>query len=326
MKPVLVSGIKPSGTLHIGNYLGALKNFVALQNSGAHECFFFIADYHSLTERYLPKEKKKQILDVILDYRAAGLDPKKSTLFIQSHVPEHANLAWIFNCLTSMGELERMVEYKEKVVDGQVPNAGLFDYPVLMAADILIYKASLVPVGEDQRQHVELARTVARAFNKRFGSIFPEPKMLYTQTPRVMDLADPKRKMSKSLPKGCLFLADSPKIIREKVAAAVTDSARSIEYAPDMRPGISNLVLIYSEFSDKPKEAVVEEFRDAGYAKFKEALADLIIEKLKPFQARRKELKNAPEVVLRDAVECGKRAQAIAAATLAEAKRKVGLL
>ena len=181
-KPIVVSGIKPTGILHIGNYLGMLKNAVALQESNKYECFYFVADYHALTQRYDPKEKAKEIFDIAVDILAAGIDPKKSTIFLQSHIPEHANLAWIFNTITSMGMLERMVEYKEKLSEGHVPNVGLFDYPVLMAADILIYKGEYVPIGDDQRQHLELARDIVRTFNGRFGKTFKEPQRIYPNT------------------------------------------------------------------------------------------------------------------------------------------------
>ncbi|MBI2013104.1 MAG: tryptophan--tRNA ligase, partial [Candidatus Colwellbacteria bacterium] len=212
MAKIVLSGIQPSGTLHLGNYLGFLRQAVALQDNPNYRRFYAIVDLHSLTGRYSPREKTKEIYELAVDLLAGGIDPKKSTLFIQSHVPEHTELSWIFNTITSMGQLERMVEYKEKVAQGLTPNVGLFDYPVLMAADILIYKAELVPVGEDQLQHLELARDTARSFNRRFGRTFPEPKAILTKVPRVMSLNSPKQKMSKSLPAGCLFLTDSPKV------------------------------------------------------------------------------------------------------------------
>ena len=217
MKPVLVSGIQPSGRLHLGNYLGALKNFVDLQNSGKYECFFFIADLHSLTEEFNPKEKSKQILELTADFLAAGLDPKKSVIFQQSQVPAHSELAFILNTITPMGELERMTQYKDKSQrQPENINAGLFDYPVLMAADILLYDAKVVPTGDDQNQHLELTRTLARKFNSRFEKTLIEPKNLHTNTPRIMDLRVPGKKMSKSDPSGCLFIDDSPEEIETK--------------------------------------------------------------------------------------------------------------
>ncbi|OGZ02674.1 MAG: tryptophan--tRNA ligase, partial [Candidatus Liptonbacteria bacterium RIFCSPLOWO2_12_FULL_60_15] len=209
-KPVLISGIQPTGSLHIGNYLGALKNFVELQGSGAYECYFFIADYHSLTEPFTKEEKERRVLGLAATFLAAGLDPKRSTLFIQSHVPASTELAWILSALTPFGELRRMTQFKEKGGEKDSANVGLFTYPVLMAADILLYDAKTVPVGEDQLQHLELARTLARKFNAKFGKVFIEPKALMTDVPRLMSLKDPQKKMSKSDPAGCLFLDDAP--------------------------------------------------------------------------------------------------------------------
>ncbi|MBU3965192.1 tryptophan--tRNA ligase [Patescibacteria group bacterium] len=216
------SAIQPTGELHIGNYLGALKNFVELQNR--YECFFFIADYHSITENYNPKEKSKQILNLAMDFLAAGLDPKKCVIAVQSDICEHTELAWIFNTITPMGLLERMTQYKDKAArQKQNINVGLFDYPVLMAADILIYKTGLVPVGQDQIQHLELSRNIAHLFNNKFGETFPEPKPILTETPKIMSLTDPTKKMSKSLgPKSYIGINDSPEMIKEKIKGAVT--------------------------------------------------------------------------------------------------------
>ncbi|MDP3947578.1 MAG: tryptophan--tRNA ligase [bacterium] len=250
-KPVLISGIQPTGSLHIGNYLGALKHFVELQNSGTYECYFFIADYHSLTEAFTKEEKERQVLDLTATFLAAGLDPKRSTLFIQSHVPASTELAWILSTLTPLGELRRMTQFKEKGGEQEQANVGLFTYPVLMAADILLYDAKVVPVGEDQLQHLELARTLARKFNAKFGETFVEPKALMTSVPRLMGLKNPEKKMSKSDPTGCLFLDDAPEAIRKKVMGAVTDSGGAVAYDPKQRPGISNLVLIYAAMSAK---------------------------------------------------------------------------
>ena len=316
-KPVLVSGIQPSGPLHVGNYLGALRNFVELQNSGKYECFFFIADLHALTEWNSRKELQKNISDLATSYIQAGLNPKKSTLFIQSEIPSHAELGWIFNTITPMGELERMTQFKDKTSRGISANVGLFSYPTLMAADILIYKARVVPVGDDQDQHLELTRTAARQFNKTFGSLFPEPKALHTKTPRVMSLRDPSAKMSKSAPKGCLFLADSPKEIKTKISRAITDSENTIEFDPKNRPGVSNLVLIYAEFAGASPTAIVKKYKGKGYADFKRDLADLLIKKLEPFRAKAK----TPSFA-----KGNKKAAKLAEAALQEAKQKTGLL
>ena len=326
VKKIVLSGLQPSGTLHIGNYLGMLKNATSLQEKKDYERFYFIADYHSLTQKFTPKGKREEIFNLAVDLLAAGLDPKKSTLFVQSHIREHANLAWILDTITSVGELERMIEYKEKIKQGQVPNAGLFNYPVLMAADILIYKADFVPVGEDQRQHLELTRTVARTFNNRFGKTFPEPKNLPTPTPRVMSLADPTQKMSKSIPRGCLFLSDSPKEIRAKVMSAQTDSGRTIDYSPEKRPAVSNLVSIYAGFANTTPQKVVKEFEGKGYADFKKSLADLLIKELTPFQKKRAALLKNRKKVMKILEDGAKVARPIAEKTLEEVKNKIGLI
>lgn len=325
-KPIIVSGLKPSGELHIGNYLGMLKQAINLQNSGKYKCFYFIADYHALTVKYKVKDKKEEIYRMVVDALAAGLDPKKSVIFIQSHISEHANLTWIFNTLTSVSALERMVEYKEKIGEGQMPNVGLFGYPVLMAADILLYKAKFVPVGEDQRQHLELTSDIARTFNRRFGKTFPEPKAILTKFPRVMSLDNPYKKMSKTLPQGCLYLADSPETIRGKVKTAVTDSHREIGYDPKNRPAISNLVLIYSEFSGLSPMEVVKKFKGVGYAEFKKDLAKVIIKTLKPIQEKRKKLMKNPKLVMKILAEGAKKAQPIAQTTIQEVKKEIGLI
>lgn len=325
-KARVVTGLKPSGKLHIGNYLGTLKNAVELQNSGKYDCFYFIADYHALTQSYAPKKKAEEIYEMLIDALAVGLDPRKSTIFIQSHIPHHANLSWIFNTITPMGRLEGMIEYKEKLSEGQSANAGLFDYPVLMAADILIYKAKAVPVGDDQSQHLELARDIARTFNARFGKTFPEPKAILTKAPRIMSLSNPHKKMSKSIPSGCLYLTDSPKVIREKVKSAVTDSFYEVGFSPEKRPAISNLVLIYSEFSGESVGKVVMRFRGARYSEFKSELAEIIIKKLKPIQERREKLIRSKNKTLSLIKEGDEKAIKISSATLAEVKKKVGLI
>jgi tryptophanyl-tRNA synthetase len=257
-KPIILSGIQPSGHLHIGNYLGALKNFVDLQNSGQYDCFFMIADLHSLTETYVVADKKTQLLDLASTYLASGLDPKKSVQFFQSHISAHTELAWILNTITPMGELERMTQYKDK--SGRMEtNAGLFTYPALMASDILLYSTTLVPVGDDQDQHLELTRTLARKFNGKFGQTFPEPKALHTETPRIMSLDNPEKKMSKSQPSGCLFLDDEPEVIRKKVMSAVTDSGSEVKLDETNKPGVSNLLRIMKAVTGKSIEQLEAE-------------------------------------------------------------------
>lgn len=323
-KPRLVSGIQPTGKLHIGNYVGALKNFVALQDSGKYECFFFIADLHSMTEYFTPKEKIKQIEDVALSYLAAGLDPKKSTLFLQSDIPEHTELAWILNTITPFGELRRMTQFKDKSdTHPENINVGLFAYPVLMAADIILYDAHAVPVGEDQLQHTELTRTLARKFNARFGKTFHEPKPLLAEVPRLMSLDDPLKKMSKSRPAGCLFLDDSPDEIRNKIKRAVTDSGRDIVCDPVNKPAVSNLLLLYSSIAGIPISDLEKRYAEKGYAEFKADLAEIVVAALLPFQKKKKALKkNAVRKML---LAGGARAQKIAREKIKEVRKKTGI-
>lgn len=285
MKPILISGVQPTGQLHLGNYLGALKNFVDLQNTGRYECFFMIADLHSLTENFDSKEKPKQVMNLALDFLAAGIDPKKSTIFVQSAVPAHTELAWVFNTFTPFGELRRMTQFKDKSEhDPKNINVGLFNYPVLMAVDILLYSPKFVPVGEDQLQHIEFTRMLGKRFNTKFGKTFPEPQELLTEVPRLMSLDDPTKKMSKSRPAGCIFVDDSREIIKSKIARAVTDSEKEIRYDEVQKPAISNLMLIYSALSEKPIRSVEKIFEGASYAQFKNDLSDVIANALSPFQ------------------------------------------
>src|SRR3989344_1123901 len=265
-KPILISGIQPTGPLHLGNYLGALKHFVELQNSGTYSCFFFIADLHALTEPEAAKALRKNTLDLMATYLAAGLNPKKSVLFVQSAVPAHSELAWIFETLTPLGELYRMTQFKDKSEGEKSVDAGLLAYPCLMAADIALYNAAYVPVGNDQLQHLELSRTIVRRFNARFGKTFVEPKALVTEVPRLMSLDDPTKKMSKSRPTGCLFIDDSPATIKTKIMAAVTDSEKEVRHDPRKKAGISNLLLIASALSGTPMGYFEKKYKTAGYA------------------------------------------------------------
>jgi len=327
MKQILISGIQPTGKLHLGNYLGALKNFVELQNSNKYQCLFFIADYHSLTEIFTPKEKEKQILDLVIDFLAIGLDPQKSVIFQQSAIPAHTELAWILNTFTPLGELRRMTQFKDKSENQPNNiNVGLFDYPVLMAADILLYNAQFVPVGEDQLQHLELTRTLARKFNNRFGKTFTEPKPLLTQIPRLMSLSNPLKKMSKSQPAGCLFLNDPPVVIRKKIMSAVTDSGREIKYDPARKPAISNLIQLYRALVNYDIETIEQKFININYAEFKKSLAEAVINILKPFQENKKEFLKNPKSVKKIIESGNKKASQIANRKIAEIKKKIGLL
>ncbi len=350
-KDILVSGIQPSGRLHIGNYLGALKNFVDLQNTGRYQCYFSIVDLHSLTEDFDPKQKYNQILDIAADFLAAGLDPKKSVIFLQSKVPAHTELGWILNTITPMGELNRMTQFKEKgkiiitkseekiIEDGvetvmgqthtvdttQLTNVGLFDYPVLMAADILLYGAKYVPVGNDQLQHLEFTRTLARKFNAKFGETFIEPKALLTETPRVMSLLDPMKKMSKSQPETCLFLDDSPEMIRNKVKRAVTDSGSEVKYDVATKPGVSNLLSMYSALTAEPIKKIEADFAGKNYGHFKAMFAEIVVSHFAEFRKKKRSLTSRPRKLISVLTAGSKKAGAIAKKKMFEVKKKIGL-
>lgn len=290
-KPILFSGIQPSGDLMIGNYIGSIKNWVKLQDD--YQCLFSLVNMHAITVEQDPQALAKRSLDFVALYLAAGIDPKKSTVFIQSHVPEHAELAWILNCATYMGELNRMTQFKDKSQKHEHNiNAGLFNYPVLMAADILLYQTELVPVGADQKQHLELTRDLAHRYNNRFGrEIFkvPEPFIAPASSGgRIMSLQDPTSKMSKSDENKNNFigLLDDPKTILKKCKKAVTDSGDVIEYDLDNKPGVSNLLTIYSVISGQPIEQVVAHFDGKMYGHLKVELGELIVDYLAPIQQR----------------------------------------
>ena len=326
-KPILISGIQPTGKLHLGNYLGALKNFVELQNSGKYQCYFFVADYHSLTEDFSPAEKSEQIKNLTADFLAAGLDPKKSTIFLQSQVSQTTELAWILSVIAPFGELNRMTQFKEKSgAQKENVNVGLFFYPILMSADIILYNADFVPVGEDQLQHLELARTLARKFNNKFGQAFIEPKALLTATPRLMSLDDPSKKMSKSRPAGCLFIDDSPEEIEKKIKTAVTDSGSEIKYDEKEKPGISNLLSIMAGLSGKPIATLEKEFANANYGKFKQSLAVLVSDYFASFRKKKAALLKKPATLKKVLQHGSVQAQKIAVKKLAEIKEKIGLV
>lgn len=291
MTKIVFSGIQPSGNLHIGNYLGAIKQWVKGQEDGKN--IFCIVDLHAITVPQDPKELREKTLQLAALILAAGVDPEKSLLFVQSHNPDHANLGWIFNCVASMGELSRMTQFKDKSEGKDRISVGLFAYPALMAADILLYDTTEVPVGEDQKQHVELTRDIAERFNATYGETFvlPEPRIPRTGG-RIMSLADPAKKMSKSdeNPNGAIGLLDTEEQIRKKIGSAVTDSQNTIQHSSD-RPGISNLIDIYSQFSDLTPTEVTEKFAGKGYREFKEELGNLVSANLLPLQQRYQELR-----------------------------------
>jgi tryptophanyl-tRNA synthetase len=322
----VLSGIQPTGSIHIGNYLGAIKQWIELQNK--EDCIFFIADLHSLTVPYNPKELQKNILETAIAYLALGIDPQKSIFFVQSDIKEHTELSWLLNTICPLGELERMTQFKEKSKQFKKDvNAGLLTYPVLQAADILLYKTDAVPVGKDQVQHVELTRTIARKFNQKFGKLFPEPRALLPKFgAKIMALNDPKKKMSKSLgPQNYISIFEQPEEIEKKIMSAVTDTGKQIKYNQKGKPGISNLLVIYSLFSGKPIKELEKEFKGKGYAQFKKSLAELLIKSLEPLQRKRKELL-ARKIYVEETLKLGaKRAQVIAESTLSEARQKMGL-
>lgn len=319
------SGIQPTGVIHVGNYLGALRNWVAMQHE--YDSVFCIVDLHAITIPYDPAEMPGRVVETAATIIAAGLDPERCIFFVQSHVPEHTELCWLLNCLTPLGNLQRMHQFKEKARQhAQNVNAGLMNYPILQAADILLYKAHLVPVGEDQVQHIELTRDIARRFNGTFGTVFPEPEAYMTSTARIMALNDPERKMSKSVPGSYVALSDSPEEIRRKISRAVTDTGP--REGGEMGPGVRNLFNLLEGFA---APEVVEDFRgryDEGtlrYVDLKNALADAMIEVLTPVRERREELLADPRG-LADMLRAGaERARAIARTTIAEVKERMGL-
>ena len=324
MKPIIVSGLQPTGNLHVGNYLGAVKNWVALQNSGKYEMYIFVADLHSLTGKLKPEALREQTQTAVAELLAAGVDPKKTTLFVQSHVPEHAELAWIFNCVTPVAELERMTQYKDKVAQFKQNNAGLFTYPILQAADILIYKGALVPVGQDQIQHVELTRDIARWFNNKYEEYFPETQPLLTHIPKVMSLLEPAKKMSKSLGAGHVIeLADEPKIITDKIKRAVTASVGGKE-----APGVTNLLMLLKEFGKTEvydKFAKAEKNKTIRYGELKTELAEVVGEYFSDFRKKRQELLAHPDKLEKIIVAGADRARGVAEKTIGNVRRMVGI-
>ncbi len=321
----ILSGIQPTGSIHIGAYIGAVSQWKELQEMG--ECIFFIADLHALTVNRDPKTFHKEILELASELLAVGLNPEKCIIFVQSQIKEHSELCWLLNTLTPVGELERMTQYKEKAKRFKTNiNAGLLNYPVLQAADILLYQTDSVPVGKDQKQHLELTKTIARKFNQKYGQTFKVPEALLLETgAKIMALNNPKKKMSKSDPKTCLYLFDEPAVIKKKIMTAVTDPGKIIKYDPARKPGISNLLAIYSLFSEKPISQIEKKFSKKGYAEFKKSLAELLTTKLEPFRRKKKELL-AREVYIKEILEQGrKRAETIAQSTMANVRKRMGL-
>ncbi len=349
----ILSGIQPSGTVHLGNYLGAIKNWVKSQDSKKDSRLFFIVDSHSLTENLLSaSEKEKQIQEMAVDLLALGLDPKKSTLFIQSNIPEVFELAWIFDCLTPMGELERMTQYKDKSLrQKENINVGLFSYPVLMAADVLLFKADAVPVGEDQLQHLELTRETARRFNRRYGKTFPEPKALLTKSARLMSLKNPLEKMSKSIPDSYVGVFDEPSLIFEKIRGATTASNDLFEkiylvqgeivFEPSrrgaghpefekMEAAVNNLLLLLQEFDPNKFKSLFSngaiDLDRLRYNELKNDLAKAMVTHFAPLRQKKLDLMKQKKKVLKIYKDGSKRARIISQKTLKEVKEKIGLI
>jgi len=325
-KKIIFSGIQPSGHLTIGNYIGAIRNWLDLQYE--YQCLFCVVDLHSLTVRQDPKELRKRCLEFMGQYMACGLDPEVNLLFFQSHVPNHALLGWILNCYTYMGELNRMTQFKEKSQKhADNINAGLFDYPVLMAADILLYQTDLVPVGADQKQHLEICRDIAIRFNNIYGETFKVPEGYFPKVgARIMSLQEPEKKMSKSDENENAYIAllDPPDVIRRKIKRAVTDSDNAVLYRDD-KPGIQNLMSIYSSLSGKGMEEIEAEFEGKGYGVFKEAVAEVVIESLKPIQERYNALMKDKGYITKVIQESAEKANRLSNRTMSKVHRKIGL-
>lgn len=325
MKQQVLSGIKPTGNLTLGNYIGALRNFAKFQEDN--EPIIFIADLHALTLPINPEVLKNNTRDVAAFYLAAGLDPNKSIIFLQSSVHEHAELSTILTNYAYMGEMSRMTQFKEKSasLNEKSIGVGLFTYPILMAADIILYDSKIVPVGEDQKQHVELARNLVERFNHLYGNVLTLPEPVISKVgARIMSLSNPNKKMSKSDPKGDIFLKDPPEIIRKKIMSAVTDMESSVHYDKENKPGISNLMTIYASLKNISLEEVEKIFKGANYGTFKKAVADVVIEELTPFQERYHKIleSNIIDKVLKEGAQ---KAQKIAEKTLKRVKDAVGL-
>lgn len=324
---VLYSAMQSTGTLTLGNYMGALDNWVKLADE--YQTFYAIADLHSLTVRQDPSDIRKRARDLYILYVAAGLDPEKNCIYYQSHVGAHAELSWILNCFTYMGELNRMTQFKDKAAKhSDNINAGLYTYPVLMAADILLYQADVVPVGADQKQHLEITRDIANRFNSIYGDVFtvPEP-YIGKATAKIMSLQDPTKKMSKSdeNPNASILLMDDPDTIMRKFKRAVTDSDAEVLYKED-KPGIMNLINIYSSITGKTVEEVEKEFDGKGYGDFKMAVGESVVNKLKPLQDRFYDLQKNKDYINSCIKENDEKAAYFANKTLRKAQKKVGLL
>ncbi len=319
------SGVQPTNNLHLGNYLGAIKHWVELQHS--YDAFYCVVDLHALTLKQTPEQLSQNILNMAKVYLALGVDPDKSTVFIQSHVPEHAELAWILNTIAKMSEMERMTQYKDKAKQqSDNINVGLFDYPVLMAADILLYDTQVVPVGEDQKQHVELTRDLAARFNSLYGKTFTEPEpLIQKEGARIMGLDDPTKKMSKSATSANNYIAllDSPEVIKKKISRAVTDSGSTITQGAD-RPALTNLLTIYSLLTNRSIKEIEKEYEGKGYADFKKGLTEVVVEFTTDFQNKFNALDD--KEVINTLEKGAEKTKSVASKKMKEVKEKIGLI
>jgi tryptophanyl-tRNA synthetase len=327
-RPRILSGMQPtSDSLHLGNYLGALVNWVKLQDD--FDAYYFVADLHALTVPTDPAVLRHRTRVTAAQFIAGGVDPTRSAVFCQSHLSLHAELGWVMNCLTADGEARRMTQFKDKVAKGQNANVGLLTYPMLMAADILMYDAAYVPVGEDQRQHLEITRDLAGRFNTRFGDtlVVPDPYIVKGSA-RIMDLQDPTSKMSKttSSPKGLIDLMDDPARIAKNIRSAVTDTDGEVRHDPEGKPGVSNLLVIHSVLSGTPVEDVAASFAGRGYGDLKKEVAEVVLAALTPFQQRMAELLEDPAELDRILADGAERASVVARATMRRVREAVGLL
>ena len=324
-KKTIFSGMQPSGYVTLGNYLGALRNWTKLQDE--YNCLYCIVDMHAITVRQDPIRLRQQARTLLMQYIAAGLDPEKNIIYYQSHVPQHAELSWVLNCFTYMGELNRMTQFKEKSQShADNINAGLFTYPVLMAADILLYQADLVPVGEDQRQHLEITRDIAARFNGLYGDVFKIPEAYIGKVgARVMALQEPTKKMSKSdeNKNNAIALLDEPNVIMSKIKKAVTDSDNEVRYSED-KPGVSNLLNIYCAVTDKTMAEAEREFAGSNYGQFKTSVGEAVVANLEPIQKRVKELEKDKAYIDGIIKTNAEKAQRIAQKTLTKVHRKIG--
>lgn len=325
--PRVLSGIQPTAdSFHLGNYLGALRNWVSMQET--HECFYMVVDLHAITVPTDPEVLRTRTRSSYAQLLALGIDPDRSTLFVQSQVPEHTELGWVMQCLTGFGEAARMTQFKDKSAKQGADSAsvGLFTYPILQAADILVYRADEVPVGEDQRQHLELTRDLAQRFNGRFGETLVVPRAhIVKDTARVVDLQDPTSKMSKSSPSGCVFLLDEPGVTVKKIKRAVTDSVGEVRYDPVNQPGVANLLSMIAALTEQPIDAVTAEFAGGGYGPLKVAAADAVVSFAEPHAARVGELLQDPAELDRIMDQGSQRARQVAGATVGDVYQKVGL-